>query len=98
MDVGQAEIAPAVAESQPFMVETHQVQDGGMQVVVVDAVFDGAVAELVGGAVDMAALDAAAGQPHAEAQAVMIASPALRGRRSTKLAAPDDQCVFQQTA
>src|SRR6266446_3512534 len=79
MDVSEPEVAATVAEGQAFVIQAHQVQDGGVQVVVVDAVLDGAVAELVGGAMDMAALDAAAGQPHAEAEAVMIATPALRG-------------------
>ena len=45
-----------------------------MQVVDVDAVLDGAQADVVGGADDLAALDAAAGQPHREAVRVVVAA------------------------
>ncbi len=54
MHVGQAEIAAAVAIRQPLVVEAHEVQNGGVQVVDVDAVLDGCDAEFVGGAVDVA--------------------------------------------
>ena len=65
------------------MVEAHQVQDRGVQVVDVDPVLDGLQAELVGRAVDHAALDAAAGQPHREAQAVVVAALRPFGGRAS---------------
>ena len=90
------------------MVEAQEVQDRGVQVVNVDLVFDGLEAELVGRAVDVAALDAAAGQPHREAVVVMVAavhlalirarSRQLDGRRAAELAAPDDQRVVEHPA
>ena len=40
--VGQAEVAAAVAVGQPLVIEAHQVQDRGVQVVDVHAVLDGA--------------------------------------------------------
>src|SRR5262249_20652237 len=98
MNIGEAEIAAAVAESQALVIQAHQVENSGVQVVVVHAVLDGAVTELVRGAVDMAALDAAAGQPHGKAQAMVIASPALRGRCAAKLAAPDHQSIVKKSA
>src|SRR3712207_6587087 len=58
VDVRQAEVTSGVAVGEPFMVEAEQVQDGGVQVVHVDLVLDRLEAELVGGAVDVAALDA----------------------------------------
>src|SRR5262249_52448926 len=66
-DIGQAKIAAGVTISQAFVVEAQEVQDGGVQVVDVNTLFDGAVAELVGGAVDVAPLDAAAGEGDGEA-------------------------------
>ena len=54
--VGQAEVAAGVAVGELLVVEAEQVQDRGVQVVDVDAVFDGLEAELVGGAVDVAAV------------------------------------------
>ena len=61
--VGQAEVAALEAVGQPLVVDAEQVQHRGVQVVDVDDVLDGVVAELVGRAVGDAALDAAAGQP-----------------------------------
>ena len=52
-NVGQAEVAAGVTVGEPLVVEAEQVQDRGVQVVHVDAVLDGAEAELVGGAVDV---------------------------------------------
>ena len=54
VDVGQAEVAAAVAVRQLLVVEAHQVQDRRVQVVDVDAVLDRVEAELVGRAVDHA--------------------------------------------
>ena len=76
-----------------------QVQDRRVQVVDVDAVFDGVEAELVGFAERDARFDAAAGQPHRERVGVMVAAvvaAALDHRRAAELAAPDHQRVVQQ--
>ena len=54
--VGQAEVAAGVAVGELLVVEAQQVQDRGVQVVDVDLVLHGLEAELVGGAVDVAAL------------------------------------------
>ena len=50
-DVGQAEVAALEAVGQPLVVDAEQVQDRGVQVVDVDGVLDGVVAEVVGLAV-----------------------------------------------
>src|SRR5262249_41249218 len=73
LDVGEAEVAPGVAEGQLLVVEAEQVQDGGVPVVDVYLALDGLVAVLVGGAVAVAALDAAAGHPEGEAAVVVVA-------------------------
>ena len=61
MHIRQSIIAAAEAIGQFFVVDAHQVQDGGVQVVDVDFVVLGVPAEFVGGAVCHAAFDAAAG-------------------------------------
>ena len=81
VDVGQAEIAAGVAVGELFVVEAQQVQDRRVQIVDVDVVLDGREAELVGGAVDVAALHAAAGQPHREAVVIVVAAVDLAGIR-----------------
>src|SRR5947209_1159926 len=72
-DVGQAEVAAGVAVGEPFVVDAHQVQDGGVQIVDVHASLRGGETELVGGAVNVASLDAAAGEPNGEPVIVVIA-------------------------
>ena len=79
------------------MVEAQQVQDGGVQIVDVDLVLDGRVAEVVGRAVRLAALDAAAGHPGGEpARAVVAPLAVLAGRRAAELAGPDNQSLVEQ--
>src|SRR5579871_2110483 len=73
MHVCQAEIAATVSEREPLVVEAHQVQHRGVQVVDMHPILDRLEAEFVGGTVHGSALDPAAGQPHAETETVMVA-------------------------
>ena len=67
MHVAEAKVAAGIAVGELLVVESEQVQDGGVKVVDVNRLVDGAKAELVRRPVDEAALDAAAGEPHREA-------------------------------
>src|SRR5687768_16191187 len=61
-------LGPALVEVDELgVVEAHQGEDRGVQVVDVEPVLDGVQANLVGGADGPAAGDAAAGHPHGEA-------------------------------
>ena len=82
------------------VIQPEQVQDRGVPVGHADAVLDGGVAELVGGAVDVPRLDAAAGQPDAEAVLVVVAAVrrSADDRQPAELAAPDDQRLVEQAA
>ena len=98
--IGEAEVATVVAIRQARMFEAKQVENGGVQVVHVDLAGERVMAELVGGAVDEAGLDAAAGEELREAAGVVIASGAvaLGVGRASEFAAPPDQRVLEQTA
>src|SRR5438309_2832805 len=72
VNVGQPEVAAAVAVGEFLVVNAQQVKNGGVEVMDVHGLIDGVHAEIVGGAVHHAALDAAAGQEHGEAGVVMI--------------------------
>ena len=81
-----------VLEGQSFVIETEEMEHGGMQVIDVDFAIDGVVAEVVGCSMNNAAFDAAAGHPHREPVLVMLATVAVLGVRSApKFAAPQNQ-------
>src|SRR6516225_3255589 len=106
--VGQAEIAAGVAIGEALVIEAQEPEDSGVQIVNVDGMLDGTETEIVGGAMNLASLDAAAGQPHAETIVIVVAaidaagigarSRQLHRRSSAKLAAPDQQRIVQHAA
>src|SRR5262245_49632298 len=72
VDVGEPLVLSVVLVSQLLVIEPHDVEDGRVQVVDVDLAFDRLEAELVGRAVDEAALDAAACKHGGEAVWVVV--------------------------
>jgi hypothetical protein len=64
-DAGEALFAALEEEGQLAVVKAEELENRGMHVVDVPAVFNGTEAELIGGADDLAALDAAARKPGA---------------------------------
>src|ERR1043166_4560641 len=102
MDVGETEIAAGVAISQLLVIESEQMKDGRMKIMNVNRVFDHIHAQLVGRAINRAALDSATGEQHREGRVMMIAPGfglilailvlAIFGvRRPAKFTAPDHQ-------
>ena len=81
-------------------------QDRRVEVMDVHAMpilFDDVVAPVVGLAVSQAALDSGSGHPDGKTPRVMVTAKvrrvaALAIDRAPKLAAPDDQCVFQEAS
>ena len=70
-----------------------------MQIVDMDLVLHRVPTELVGRAVDDAALHPAASHPHGEAERVMLAPvAAFAGRCASEFTAPDDERVIQHSA
>src|SRR3954468_10987224 len=104
LDVGQAEVAAGVAIGQLGVVEAEQVEHGRVQVMHMDLALDGLDAELIRGAVDVAALDTATSQPDRETLGVVIAAllgssavvAGLGGGSPAELASPDDQGLIEQ--
>src|SRR5262245_21431788 len=97
--IRQALVAAVVAVDQAFVVEAELVQDRGVEIRNFDNVFDRTVANVVRGAVDVAGLEAAAGQDQAEGVAIVISTGAvLRYREPAELAAPNDDGLIQKAA
>src|SRR5262245_1015305 len=102
--IREPEIASTVAVSQTRVIEPHEVQRCGVQIVHMDAIVDLLVAELLSGPVCQAAFDAATGQEHAETLAVVTAAvlyvdAAVRfhPRRPAELAAHDNQRLLEKS-
>ena len=101
MHVGEPEVATLKAVGEQFVVNAHQVQNGGVQVVHMDTTFDDVRAKVVGGAVNVPRLDASTSHPNGEAACVMIAAKlferqiALRIGCTAEFAAPNHQGVVQ---
>ena len=87
------------------VVEAELMEDGGVEVGDVLAAFDGVEAEFVGGAVDVAAFDAASGHEAGEAVGVVVATGAadvgvaeFRAGGAAELGAPDDEGFIEHAA
>jgi len=95
----EIDFEPLVAgDFEPAGVQAELMQDRGVDVGDVMAVFDGVEAQLVGRAVGDAPLDATAGHPDREAEGMMVAAVAsLRARGAAKLGRPDHDRVVEQT-
>lgn len=98
VNVGQAEVAPGVTAGQALVVDAHEVEDYGAEIANVDLVLDRDHAEFVDRVVVVAPVEAAASQPHGKAQVVMVRFGPLRRGRASKLSAPDDQRLVEQSA
>ncbi len=105
VDIGEAEVAALGAEGEALVVEAEAVEEGGLDIVDVDGVLDDIVAEFVGGAVDGAGLNAAAGHPHGEGFGVVVAAAgaaeggvAFDHGGAAEFAAPDDEGFVEEAA
>lgn len=102
MDIGKSKSATLVLIGQAFMIDSHQVQDHGVEIMYVNTVFDDVVAELIRLAQADSRFDAAPGYPRGKASRMIItnvvvfALDSLRIGGSSKFASPDHQLVFQQ--
>src|SRR6185437_687667 len=94
--IGEPIIAAGMTKGQAFVVEAELVQNGGVQVVDVDFIFDGAESEGIGRAVGHSTADAAAGEEDAIAVVVVITAIAIfGGGSSTEFPAPQDEGLVE---
>ena len=99
VDIGETAVDAGGAEGELFVVDTHEVEDGGVEVVAPCDAFGGFAAEFVAAAVGGAWFDACAGEPCDEATAVVIAAGAALGEGSAaEFGGPDDEGIVEETA
>ena len=98
MDVCQPEIATPVAIDVLLVVDSQQVQNGGVEIVDVDGILYRPVAEFVRLAIGHPAANPATRHPHGEAADVVVPSRPLGHRRASEFTAPDDEGVVEHAA
>jgi hypothetical protein len=85
--------------TQRILVESQLIKDGGVQVAEVDRILDRLQSNAISRAIDRAAFESTAGDPHGEPGIVMIESLALlRLRRTSELPTPHDNRRIEQAA
>ena len=98
VDVRQAEVATAVSIGELLVVEPHQVQNGGMEIVYMHGVLGGGTAELVRRTIGKTRLHAAAGHPDGESVVVVVAAfLSFASGSAAEFTAPDDERFIEQS-
>ncbi len=94
VNVRQTAVNAIVAEGEPLMVDSQEVQNRGMQVVAVGFAFGSVEAELIALAVSGPGFDPRTDQPSDERTSVVVAAGrALRKGHAAKFAGPYDQRI-----
>ena len=97
MNVGEPSVDAVFAESQPFVVDSQQMEDGGVDVVDLGrmASVERFVAPFVALSVGHASLDAAASEPVGEDVGIVIATGASLGAgHAAELCRPENERVL----
>src|SRR5262245_22356989 len=79
MHIGQAEISSCAAEGEFLVIETEEPENGGVEVVDVDFVFDSLKSKFIGRAMNVTTLNSAARHPHGEAMMIVVAAVDFAG-------------------
>ena len=99
VDVGESAVDAVVTECEAGVVDPHQVQDRGVQVVAIRLTDGRLPGPGVAFAVGRASIDPGAGQPCNRGATVVVASGGALGERlAAELGAEEDQCILEQAA
>src|ERR1041384_1092215 len=101
MNIRETEVAACIPVRELFVIESEQVEDRRVEIVNVNGVLLRLETELVRRAVGGAAFRAAAREPDGEAPLIVVAAGRrgeLRRGRSSELARPEDERVFEHPA
>lgn len=100
MDVGEPTLQTIVIKGQSLMIQAHQVQEGGVEVVQARRMFFGFEPESIAATVTVSFSDACPSQKTGEGVWVVVApgTISLKKGHAPKFRAPYDQSVFQQSA
>ena len=104
MHIGKTEVSPLIAVCQAGVVDTQEMQGGGVEVVNMHGILDDIVTEVVGFTEHVTAFDAGTGHPDTKATRMMVPTVIISSEISlgkdgpSELPTPDDESVFEQAA
>ena len=103
VDIRQPEVTALMSKGQLLVIDTHQVQDGGIQIMNVDRVLGDVVGKVIRLTVLEPSPNTPASHPHRPASGMMITAVILSSERAlavhgaAKFSTPDHQRVIQHT-
>ena len=99
MHIGQAEVSSSVPVGEPCMVDPHQVQDRGVEIMHIHFVAHDRFADVVGFAMYDSPFDSSASQPDRKTVSMMAAAVVtLFVGSAAEFGGPHDECFVQHAA
>ena len=96
-NIGQTVFSSVVEERQGLVIQAQQMQDGGVDVVDMNAILYGPQSNGIRGAVSHASTHTSAGEPQCVAPRIVVAAGSLFAHRHpSKFTTPNDECVLEQ--
>ena len=99
MHIGQAKVAAGITKCQTLVIESHQVQNSGMQIVEVNFILHSIVSIVIRLAIGQASTHASACHPDTKPMWIVVTAIGIFGSWSAaKFSAPDHKGFIQHTA
>ena len=96
VDISEAEVSAFVFIGELLVLNTQEVEGGGVEVVDMEGIFRGGKAEGIGLAEGHSSLDTASGHEHGAGLGVVISAGSLGHRGAAEFSAPDDEGVIEE--
>ena len=97
VDISEAAVDAVLTDGEAFVIDAHEVEDGGVEVVAVGGAFGSLESEVVALTIRGPGFDAGAGHPSNEGAAVVITAVRSLGEGSTaEFGGPDEQGIFEE--
>lgn len=97
VDVGEAAVDAVLTDRELLMIDAHEVENGGVEVVAVGGAFGSLEGEVVALTIRGSGLDSGAGHPSDEGAAVVITAVGSLGEGgAAEFGGPDEEGVFEE--
>ena len=97
VDISEAAVDAVLTDGEAFVIDAHEVEDGGVEVVAVGGAFGSLEGEVVALTIRGPGFDAGACHPSNEGAAVVITAVRSLGEGGTaEFGGPDEQGIFEE--